>query len=462
VGPRLTAIVASLALVGALISGCGGRTNSAGPPQLTPPMGWNSWNSGIPVNEESVKETIDALVNSGMRNVGYRYVNLDAGWAAPTRNPHGQLQADPALFPDEMAALARYAHDRGMLFGLYSSPYNDTCGQGPGTASAGHEVTDARTFAAWGVDYLKYDWCRSEADHAEQVRVFTAMRNALRDTGRRILYSINPNSSGDHTAGVDFDWSTIAAMTRNTTDLVPVWLPTLPPLGPTDSFLRRTHLGVPDEFAGAAPAAERSRPGHWNDPDMLVVGLTWSQYFTTHLAANRAKLAHNQLTPSQLESLRAQFALSPQQVAWRSAAQPSLTESEQRAHFSLWAMLAAPLIAGNDVRSMTEQTRTILTNRDVISVDQDPLVAQATSLPQDHRVLVKPLAGGAVAVGLFNPDDQPATIATNTSAVELRDASCYAVRDVWSRSDTTTSSRTIADTVPAHGVTMLRIAPTCR
>src|SRR5271165_4079973 len=267
--------------------GCGALTNSGAPPRLTPPMGWNSWNSGITVTEQSVKATIDATVTSGMRDAGYRYVNLDAGWAAPERDRHGQLQADPARFPGGMPALARYAHDRGMQFGLYSSPFNQTCGQGPGTASAGHEVTDARTFAAWGVDYLKYDWCRGDADHTDQVRIFSAMRNALRDTGRRILYSINPNSSDDHTAGVDYDWSHTADMTRDTTDVVPVWRPTLPPLGPTDSFLRRTHLGVPDGFAAAGPAAQRSRPGYFKDPDMLVLGLTWSDYFARHLEANR-------------------------------------------------------------------------------------------------------------------------------------------------------------------------------
>ncbi|WP_414685179.1 glycoside hydrolase family 27 protein [Mycobacterium sp.] len=458
---RRWAIVALLSSVGAVMSGCGALTNSGAPPRLTPPMGWNSWNSGIAVTEQSVKATIDAMVTSGMRDAGYRYVNLDAGWAAPERDRHGQLQADPVRFPGGMPALARYAHDRGMLFGLYSSPFNQTCGQGPGTASAGHEVTDARTFAAWGVDYLKYDWCRGDADHTDQVRIFSAMRNALRDTGRRILYSINPNSSDDHTAGVDYDWSHTADMTRDTTDVVPVWRPTLPPLGPTDSFLRRTHLGVPDGFAAAGPAAQRSRPGFFNDPDMLVLGLTWSDYFTRHLEANRVKMAHHQLTPHQLDSLRAQLELSPQQVAWRATAQPGLTETEQRTHFSLWAMLAAPLIAGNDLRATSEDTRDILTNGDVVAVDQDPLVTQATTLPQDGRVLVKPLRGGAVAVALFNPDNQPATIATSASAVGLPGAPCYTARDLWTHTDTTTGQITAA-AVPAHGATMLRISPTCR
>jgi alpha-galactosidase len=458
---RLWPIVMSLSVVGGLISGCGAHVDRGAPLPTAPPLGWNSWNSGIDLTEQSVKAVIDAMVNSGMRDAGYRYVNLDAGWAMRKRGPDGQLQADPARFPAGMSALVRYAHDRGMLFGLYSSPYNQTCGQGPEIAGAGHEVTDARTLAAWGVDYLKYDWCNSDANHDDQVRVFTAMRNALRDSGRRILYNINPNSSNDHTAGVDFDWSSIADMTRNTTDLVPVWQPTLPPYGPTDPFLKRTHLGVPDEFAASAPAAKRSRPGYWNDPDMLVVGLPWSDYFTIHLEENRAKQARNELTPQQLASRLPQLQLPPDQAAWRATAQPGLTETEQRAHFSLWAMLAGPLIAGNDVRSMTAQTLTILTNRDVTAVDQDPLVAQATPSSQDNRILVKPLADRTVAVALFNPDAQPAAISTSTSALGMPSASCYTVRDLWSHTDTTTAGQINVPATPAHGVTMLRVSPTC-
>ena len=461
-GLRLWSIITALTVVAALMQGCGAFTNSGAPPRLTPPMGWNSWNSGIALTQQSIETVIGAMVKSGMRDAGYRYVNLDAGWAARTRGPHGELVADPTRFPAGIPVLARYAHARGMLLGLYSSPYNQTCGQGPGTASAGHEVIDARTFASWGVDYLKYDWCRSGANHGEQVRVFTAMRDALRDTGHRIFYSINPNSADDHTAGVDFDWSSIADMTRNTTDLVPVWRPTLPPLGSTDAFLRRTHLGVVDQFAAAGPAAKRSRPGYFNDPDMLVVGVPWSDYFTRHLEANRIKWARNELTPQELETLLPQFALSPEEVAWRATAQPSLTETEQRAHFSLWAILAAPLIAGNDVASMTEQTRAVLTNSDVIAVDQDRLVAQATALPDDNRVLVKPLADGAVAVALFNPENQPAAIATSASSVGLHNASCYTVRDLWTHRDITSAGQITDPAVPPHGVTMLRISPTCR
>jgi len=460
VGVRLCSILVALSLAGASVAGCAAPTDSGAPQRLTPPMGWNSWNSGIPLTEDTVKATVDAMVYSGMRDAGYRYVNLDAGWAAPTRGPDGKLRADPKTFPHGIAALARYVHDLGMLLGLYASPYDESCGQDPRIASAGHEDTDARTFAAWGVDYLKYDWCHNDADHANQVKLFTAMRNALHATGRHIFYSINPNSSDNHHAGTAYDWSGIADMARNTTDLVPVWRSTLPPLDSSDSFLTGTYLGVPDEFHAAAPVASRARAGHFNDPDMLVVGLTWTDFFVNHLDVSRLVVSEDQLTPERLQKLRTKLALSDAEVSWRANAQPSLTESEQRAHFSLWAMLAAPLLAGNDIRTMTDQTRAILTDGDVIAVDQDPSAAPATQSPNDARVLVKPLSGSAAAVVLFNPDSQPAEITTSASAAGLQGAPCYTVRDLWAHTQSTTAGE-IKRTVAPHDVAMLRIFPTC-
>jgi alpha-galactosidase len=194
---------------------------------------------------------------------------------------------------------------------------------------------------------------------------------------------------------------------------------------------------------------------------MLVVGLSWSEYFVNHLAVNRAIIAGYQVTPDRLKKLSEKFVLSDPQLVWRATAQPSLTESEQRAHFSLWAMLAAPLIAGNDVRSMTDSTRNILTNVDVIDVDQDALVARAVPSVQDPRVLVKPLADGTVAVALFNADQQPATIAVDATAVGLPPSTCYTVRDLWSHTDTAGAGQ-IGRTVAPHDVAMLRISPRCR
>ncbi|MBJ7340760.1 glycoside hydrolase family 27 protein [Mycolicibacterium sp.] len=388
-------------------------------PSQTPPMGWNSWNSGIPLSEQSVEDTIDAMVSSGMRDAGYRYVNLDAGWAAPTRDTDGNLRADPVRFPDGIAALAAYAHDRGMYLGIYHSPFNQGCGQDPRIGGAGHEQADAHTFAAWGVDYLKYDWCRLDAGHTEQVKYFAAMRDALRATGRHIVYSINPNSSGDPGAGSEYDWSHIADVSRDAMDLVPAWGDT----GLWDEGL----AGVSQAFTAAGPVAPHDGPKHVNDPDMLVVGIGWSQFALGH--------------PT--------MSLGPQR--------PDLTDVEQRAHFSLWAMLAAPLLAGNDVRSMDASTRAILTNRDVIAVDQDALVLQGLPLLDDPRVIVKPLADGSVAVALFNDDAAPVAIHTDAHAIGLSGTDCYTVRDLWEHTESTTSADMVR-TVPAHGVAMMRVS----
>lgn len=432
-----------------------------------PPMGWNSWNSGIALSEKNIEATIDAMVSSGMRDAGYRYVNLDAGWAAPNRNAHGNLQADPQKFPHGIAALARYAHARGMLLGLYSSPYNEICGQTLRNASAGHEVQDARTFAAWGVDYLKYDWCRASSDLNDQVQKFTAMRNALRATGRHIVYSINPNSADRDTAN-DYDWSKISDVTRNAHDLFPFWHNTIPPIM-INQFASQQFLGVVDQIRAAAPLAARSRPGHWNDPDMLVVGTQLAEFLGTHLGTiPSSALKTFPLNEDQQQAGRAavtQFSnmvtLTPEQVAALRNPQYSLTPAEQRTHFSLWAMLAAPLIAGNDVRTMSAQTRDILTDRDVIAVDQDPAAVQGAFLPNDDRVMTKRLSDGSTAVALLNRDANTATVTTTARAAGLPPAACYTVRDLWSHTTTTTTGALAAQSLAPHGTALLRVTPHC-
>ncbi|MBV8966906.1 MAG: glycoside hydrolase family 27 protein [Mycobacteriaceae bacterium] len=412
-------------------------------------MGWNSWDSGIDLTEQNVKDTIDAMVSSGMRDAGYRYVNLDAGWAAAARGSDGQLHPDAARFPDGIAAVARYAHDRGMLLGIYASPYNEGCSAQPALASAGHETSDAQTFAEWGVDYLKYDWCRSDANHDTQVRIFSRMRDALRATGRRILYSINPNSSSDYTAGVRYDWSGIADMARVSTDLVPVWKDQLPSLGPLDPFALRTYLGVADQFAAATSALVHSRPGFWSDADMAVVGLGWSDFATRHFSVIRNGLElGNSMSDDQLLHLLLQ--------------QPNLTDTEQRTHLSLWAMLSAPLIVGTDIRSMSPQTRDILTNREVLAIDQDPKVASAATLRNDPRVLVKPLADGAVAVAFMALGDSGASITTTAEDIGLPKAPCYTVRDLWAHTDSTTEGAIASGALAPHSVAVLRVTAACK
>ncbi|TDO14735.1 alpha-galactosidase [Mycobacterium sp. BK086] len=422
---RLSSILGCLILV----AGCGSPPAGETPTALTPPMGWNSWNSGMPLTERTVEQTIDALVSSGMRDAGYRFVNLDNGWAAARRDADGNLQADPARFPGGIAAVANYAHTRGLLLGLYASPSYELCGLGPGLESEGHETADAATFAHWGVDYLKYDWCSTDTDHAHQVKSFTAMRDALRATGKHIFYSINPNISGDPASRSDYDWSGIADMARNTIDLVPLWRSQFGKDGPV--------FGIQEQLDAAVPLAPRSRPGYFNDPDMLVAGISWPDFAASH--------------PGMSQTLAGQLG-------------PSMTADEQRTHITLWAMLAAPLLAGNDIRTMSPQTRDILTNRDVIAVDQDTLVAAGHPLAQDHRIMVKPMADGGVAVAMENPDSQPASIATSASAVGLSPAACYRVRDLWTHADSSTTSALAAQAIPSHATVMLRVQPSpgCR
>jgi alpha-galactosidase len=410
--------ITRLAACAVLLAGCGATPE---PPQspLLPPMGWNSWNSGIELSERSVEQTIDAMVASGMRDAGYRYVNLDAGWAASTRGDDGRLRADPVRFPHGIAALAAYAHDHGMYLGIYHSPFNRGCGQDPRIAGAAHESVDARTFAAWGVDYLKYDWCWVNGDHDLQVKYFTAMRDALRATGRRIFYSINPNSSGDPTAGTSYDWSHIADMSRDSIDVVPAW---------GDTALSTLGLsGIAQSVDTAATVTTPSTPTHVNDPDMMVVGLGFDQFASRHPTMS--------VGPSR----------------------PDLTDAEQRAQLSLWAILAAPMLAGNDVRGMSDATRSMLTNRDVIAVDQDPLVVQGHPLPGDPRILVKPMADGSVTVVYVNGSGDDATIGTTAGAIGLDDGRCFLVRDLWSHEESHTTGDVGPVVVPSHGAAMLRV-----
>ncbi|WP_245671029.1 glycoside hydrolase family 27 protein [Nocardia amamiensis] len=418
-----------------------------------PVLGWNSWNSGIPLNENTIRETVDAMIASGMRDAGYRYVNLDAGWAAPERDSHGDLQADPEKFPHGMAAVADYVHDHGMLLGLYSSPYNETCGQTRATAGLGHEAQDARQFAAWGVDFLKYDWCHADSDHNEQVNVFTAMRDELRATGRAIVYSINPNSSDDADAGTTYDWSTVADMTRSTGDLIPLWRNDLPPAKIGD-FDTRGFVGVIDQYTTTATGNRIGR-----DPDMLVVGITMAEFLGAHTDGMPAMAAkQGALSAEDAARLGTGLRISPQLLDLLRR-QDSLTIAEQRAHFSLWAMLGAPLIAGNDVRTMSAETRDILTNREVIAIDQDPTRAPGAALPDDHRIIVKPLADGSVAVALYNDSGRPATIKTTTAATGLATSEQYRVRDLWAHTTTTTTGPITAHDIPPHGVALVRVTP---
>ncbi|MEV0430940.1 ricin-type beta-trefoil lectin domain protein [Micromonospora sp. NPDC050495] len=372
----------------------------------TPPMGWNSWNSfGCNINETLIRQAADAIVTSGMRDAGYQYVVVDDCWFNPNRDSAGNLQGDPGRFPSGMKALGDYLHGKGLKFGLYQVPVDRTCAQYfnsyPGaTGSQGHEAQDARQFAAWGVDYLKYDWCSPNGTIDQQVATFAKMRDALAATGRPIVYSINPNSIHAKT-GPQRNWGDVANMWRTTEDITNAW-----DTGQTNGY----PMGIQNIINVTVPLAGYARPGAFNDPDMMEVG------------------------------------------------RGGMTDTEMRSHFAMWAVLASPLIAGNDVRSMNSATQSILTNRNLIAINQDTLGRQATQVSFDgtRRVLAKPLANGDVAVALFNQGSSSTTISTTAAAVG-KSGSSFTLLDAWTNATSTTSG-TISASVPGHGTVVYRVS----
>jgi alpha-galactosidase len=352
---------------------------------LTPPMGWNDWNSfGCGVSEQLVEQTADIIVSSGMKAAGYQYVNIDDCWMTKSRDAAGRLVPDPAKFPDGITGVANYVHGKGLKLGIYESAGTATCAGYPG--SLNHEQTDANSFASWGVDYLKYDNCNNQGV-PWQTR-YDAMRDALANTGRPIVYSLCE-------WGEDNVWTWGASagnLWRTTGDIGPSF----------GSMLSIFHANV--------GLAQYAGPGGWNDPDMLEVG-------------------------------------------------NGMSFTEDRAEFSLWAEMAAPLISGTDLRGATPATLSLYTNRDVIAVDQDALGKQGHQVSSSGGldVLAKPLSNGDVAVVLFNEGASAATISTTAAAVGMASSSSYRLTNLWSKVVTSTTG-TISATVPGHGVVMYRVA----
>ncbi|QQQ73961.1 RICIN domain-containing protein [Saccharothrix sp. 6-C] len=407
-GRLLHLAMAAVAALGVVTAGPTAPAAQAAPgsPALTPPMGWNSWNSfGCGITEAQVRQAADAMVSSGMRDAGYQYVVVDDCWFDPQRDSSGNLRAHPTKFPSGMKALGDYIHGKGLKFGIYQAPNEKTCAQGVGThpgstGSKGHEVQDARSFASWGVDYLKYDWCSGSGTRDEQIARFTIMRDALRATGRPIVYSINSNSFHAPT-GDKYDWGEVADLWRTTEDLLDIWQN-----GNTNSY----PMGVGNVLDVTAPLAAQTGPGNWNDPDMLVVG------------------------------------------------RPGLSLTESRAHFALWALMASPLMAGNDIRTMSGDVSAVLRNPRLIAVNQDRLGAGGRRVRDDGNteVFAKTLSDGSVAVGLFNRGSGTATVSTTAAQAGLSGSS-FTLTDLWT-GGTSTTSGTISASVPAHGVAAFRVS----
>jgi alpha-galactosidase len=372
----------------------------------TPPMGWNTWNTfGCNINEALIRQMADAIVANGMRDLGYRYVVVDDCWFNPNRDGSGNLQGDPSRFPSGMRALGDYLHARGLLFGIYQVPAAETCAQYfnsyPGaTGSLGHEAQDARQFAAWGVDFLKYDWCSPNGTINDQVVSFARMRDALAATGRPIVYSINPNSIHEKTGPLR-NWGDVANMWRTTEDITNAWN-----TGQTNGY----PMGIQNIVNVTVPLASYAQPGGFNDPDMMEVG------------------------------------------------NGGMTDTEMRSHFALWAIMAAPLIAGNDLRNASAATLTILRNQNLIAINQDPLGLQAAQVSNDgtRRVLAKRLSNGDVAVALFNQGSSTTTVSTTAAAIG-KSGTSFTLRDAWTNATSTTSGA-ISASVPGHGTAVYRVS----
>jgi len=353
----------------------------------TPPMGWNSWNrfKGN-VDERLVIESAEAMVASGMRDAGYRYVVVDDGWMAPQRDRDGELVADPARFPRGIAAVADRVHALGLGFGIYTDAGTNTCMGLP--ASLGYEFRDARRFAEWGVDYLKVDWCHTSGMGPRTLYAKWAM--AVHATRRPIVLSIC-----EWGRARPWEWAgSIGHLWRTTWDIQPDW-PSVMAILDRQADLHR--------FSG---------PDHWNDPDMLEVG------------------------------------------------NGELTIDESRAHFALWAILAAPLMAGNDLRDMPDEVRGAITAPEIIAIDQDPLGRQGRRVQSKDacEVWLRELAGGSRVVAALNRGTASREIAVTFGELGIDDRRVR-VRDLWERADRSTAAGEIlADTAP-HSATVLRLVP---
>jgi alpha-galactosidase len=352
---------------------------------LTPPMGWNSWNPfGEKVSEAMIRETADAFVSSGLKDAGYTYIVIDDYWHGG-RDSNDMLYPDPKRFPSGIKALADYVHSKGLKFGIYSDAGTVTCGRQP--ASFGYEEKDAKLFASWGVDYLKYDYCACPDIYSENndflmaIARYKRMGDALKATGRPIVYSIcewGPRSPwlwgkmvGGHLWRTSYDIHDFWDKPRNHSS----------PIGILTSIDVEMDL---ERFSG---------PGGWNDPDMLVIGL-----------ANTGFIKGG-----------------------------GCTDIEYRTQMSMWCMLAAPLMMGCDVRSMSENTKTTLMNKDIIAIDQDSLGSQGFRVWRKDglEAYKKPLTGKRVAIAFLNRNSTPNKVSVPYKELELDPKAEYTAYDVW-------------------------------
>ena len=362
-----------------------------------PQMGFNNWNSThcrAEFDEAMIRGIADKFISLGLKDAGYRYVNIDDCWANWQRDKDGHLQPNPKRFPSGIKALADYIHQRGLKFGLYSSAGTSTCeplqeNRGfPG--GLGHEKDDAKTFASWDVDYLKYDNCNNQKIDAH--KRYTAMAEALRNSGRQIFFSM-------------CEWGENKP-----------WLWAGKP--PVNAGSWRTTGDISDNYASMLKIFKKNvvldkyaRLGHWNDPDMLEVG------------------------------------------------NGGMTDVEYRSHFSLWSIMAAPLLIGTDLRTIKPEALNILLNKDVIAIDQDPLGVQGKQVRNEDgiHVIVKPLKDGGRAVAVFNEGDTAKDVTVAATEIGLKAGGTHTMRDLWAHTDAK-GDGSIKATLEPHATVMYRIS----
>ncbi len=362
---------------------------------LTPPMGWNSWNTFEcdHVNETVIKEMADAMVSSGMREAGYQYINIDDCWQIG-RDSSGHIIVDSIKFPHGMAYLADYIHAKGLKFGIYSDAGTKTCAGRPG--SKGYERIDAQTYAQWGVDYLKYDWCYTEGQEA--IASYTLMRDALYETGRPIVFSICDWGTSD-----TWTWAgEVGHLWRTTYDITDRW----------DGTVWGNLLGIVNILEKQVGLEKYAGPGGWNDPDMLEVG--------------------NQ----------------------------RLSLNESRVHFTLWCMLAAPLITGNDLRNMADPVKELLTNRELIAINQDSLGKQGFKIYDEgnFEVWQKPLRHGEMAICFLNLGNREKQVEGRWDTFNIREfTGAYRWQNLWNPQEQGETEEALSLTIPPRDVWVVRL-----
>lgn len=373
---------------------------------LTPPMGWNSWNKfACNIDENLIKAIADQMVESGLRDAGYIYLNLDDCWHGE-RDSLGFIQADPVKFPSGIRALADYVHSKGLKIGIYSDAGRKTCGGRPG--SFGHEYQDALQYARWGIDYLKYDWCDSE--DINPVGAYNLMRDALRAAGRPILFSMCEWGSSK-----PWEWAADTGhMWRTTGDIFNCF-------DCVDKHPGWAAYGVLQILDMQNGLRKYAGPGHWNDPDMLEVG-------------------------------------------------NGQTVNEDRAHFTMWCMLAAPLILGNDIRNMTRETKDIILNKEVIALDQDSLGIQGLRFAVEDGLefWFKPLVNDEWAFCILNRSTETKEYAIDWQKFNLYDdvarrftdfdSKVYNIRNLWTKQEEGDTKKVKDVAIPGHDVVLYRLS----